>query len=71
MRKIEVSYLLNEEQEQRLKEITKRYESLNLRLTEEKMFEFIMLTGSDFDINNKLQFHECKLGIGNEIVTKG
>lgn len=70
MRKIEVSYLLNEEQEQRLKEITKKYESLNLRLTDEKMFEYIMLLGSDSAIQNRLHFHECKLGIGNDTTSK-
>ena len=67
MKKVEVSYLLTEEQEQRLKKITKGYESLNLCLTDEKMFEHIMLLGCDSDIQNRLHFHECKLGISNEV----
>ena len=67
MKKVEVSYLLTEEQEQRIKKITKGYESLNLRLTDEKVFEYIMLLGCDSDIQNRLHFHECKLGISNEV----
>lgn len=66
MSKIQVAYLLSEMQEQRLKEIAKEYEKLNLKLTEKKMFEYIMLIGCDSDIDNRLHFHECKLGITNE-----
>ena len=63
MREITVNYLLLDEDEERLKRITEEYKKQGLNLSEDKMFEGIMCCGSQYDIDNKLKFHEWKLGL--------
>lgn len=63
MREISVKFLLTDEQERRLKDITEGYKKLGCHLSEEKIFEMLMCTGCRYDIDNKLKFHECKLGL--------
>lgn len=63
LREITVSFLLTDEQEQRLREITEAYKKLGHDLTEEKVFQMMMSGGCKYDIDNKLKFHECKLGL--------
>ena len=62
MREVIVSYLLMDEDEQRLKRITEEYKKQGLNLSEDKMFEGIMCYGSKYDVDSKFKFHECKLG---------
>ena len=63
MREIAVKFSLTEEQESRLKAIMEGYKKLGYDLPEEKIFEMLMCTGCTYDIDNKLKFHECKLGM--------
>ena len=64
MREITVKYTLKNEDEERLNKIVEEYKKQhNFEQTEDKMFESIMLIGSKHDIDAKLKFHECKLGI--------
>ena len=63
MRDIIVKYTLKDEHEERLKRITEEYKKQGLNLSEDKMFESIMLIGSKHDIDAKLKFHEWKLGL--------
>lgn len=58
-----VEFILSDEDEQRLRKITELYRQQGLDLSEDKMFESIMFTGSKYDINKKFQFHEWKLGL--------
>lgn len=63
MRDITVKFMLSDENEQRLQKITELYKQQGLDLSEDKMFESIMLTGSKYDVDKKFQFHEWKLGL--------
>ena len=63
MRDIMVKYMLSDEDEQRLQKITELYNQQGLDLSEDKMFEAIMFTGSKYDVDKKLRFHEWKLGL--------
>ena len=64
MREVTITFTLYDEDEERLKKITEEYKRQhNFEQTEDKMFEFIMLTGSKHDIDVKLKFHEWKLGL--------
>lgn len=64
MRNITVKFTIYDEDEERLKKIVEEYKRQhNFEQTEDKMFEMIMLTGSKHDIDAKLKFHECKLGL--------
>ncbi len=63
MRKISVTYMLLDEDEERLRKITEKYKEEGLDITEDKMFESIMFTGSKYDIDSKFKFHEWKLGL--------
>ena len=63
MREIIVNYLILDEDEERLKRITEEYKKQGLNLSEDKMFENIMCCGSKYDVDNKLKFHEWKLGL--------
>ena len=63
MRDVIVSYLLMDEDEQRLKRITEEYKKRGLNLSEDKQFESIMCCGCKYDIDNKFKFHERRLGL--------
>ncbi len=63
MREISVNYMLSEEYEERLQKITEEYKKKGLNLSENKMFDTIMFTGSKYDIDSKFKFHEWKLGL--------
>lgn len=63
MRDIIVKFMLSDEDEQRLRKITELYRQQGLNLSEDKMFESIMFTGSKYDIDKKFQLHEWKLGL--------
>ena len=63
MREIIVSYLLMDEDEERLKKITEEYKKQGLNLSEDEMFKGIMFCGSKYDVDSKLKFHEWKLGL--------
>jgi len=67
MREIVVKFTLTEEQEKRLQAITEGYKKLGYDFTEEKIFEMLMCTGCRYDIDNKLKFHECKLGLEEKV----
>lgn len=68
MREINVKYMLSDEDEQRLQKITELYKQKGLDLSEDKMFESIMFMGSKYDVNEKLRFHEWKLGLKENFV---
>lgn len=63
MHDVIVKYLLQDEDEERLRKITELYKSQGLELSEDKMFEGIMCMGSKYDIDKKFRFHEWKLGL--------
>ena len=63
MREVTVKFTIYDEDEERLQKITEGYKKLGWDTTEDKMFEAIMLTGSKYDIDAKLKFHEWKLGL--------
>ena len=66
MKEICVTYLLSDEEEQRLKRITEEYKEQDLLLSADKIFQNIMLIGSKYDIDNKLKFDECLLGLRDD-----
>ena len=66
MREITVKYLILDEYEERLKRITEEYKKKGLNLSEDKMFENIMLIGSKYDIDAKLKFHEWRLRLNED-----
>ena len=70
MREITVKYLILDEDEERLKKITEEYKKQGLNLAEDKMFEGIMCCGSKYDVDNKLKFHEWKLGLREDYKQK-
>lgn len=63
MRDIMVKYTLNDDEEQRLKRITEEYNKQGLGLSLDKLFEGIMVSGSNYDINTKFRHHERELGL--------
>lgn len=63
MRDVTVKYLLQDEEEERLRKITELYKAQGLDLSEDKMFEAIMCMGAKYDIDGKLKFHEWKHGL--------
>lgn len=63
MRDITVTYNLTDEHEERLKAIQEEYKKNNIEMSEDKIFESIMLIGSWNDIDEKFKFHEWKLGL--------
>lgn len=64
MRDVTITFTLYDEHEERLKKIVEEYKKQhNFELTEDKMFEIIMLLGSTNDIDAKFKFHEWKLGL--------
>lgn len=64
LRNITVNYSLDQEEYERLEKITELYNlELENKLTPEKMFDFIMNTGSKHDIDKKLKFHEWKFDL--------
>ncbi|GEM_PF-5793341 len=66
MKEITVKYLISDEQEQRLLKITEEYNKQGVDNDINEQFEFIMTLGSKFNIDEKLKFHEYKLGLKNE-----
>jgi len=61
---VSVEYLIEDNEYERLKRITDGYAKLGLEgFTPEKMFQSIMTTGSKYDKDDKLKFHEWKLGL--------
>ena len=61
---ISVEYLIEDEEYERLKQITNGYKKQGLEgFTPERMFESIMITGSKYDKDDKFKFHEWKLGL--------
>lgn len=67
MREITVTYLLMDEDIKRLEKITEEYKKKGLDFTPDKMFESIMFTGAKYDIDRKFKFHECALGLRENI----
>ena len=63
MREITVKFTIYDEDEKRLRKIAEGYREQGLDFTEDKMCEAIMFTGSTYDIDEKLKFHEWKLGL--------
>ena len=63
MREVSVTYLLSDEQEQRLRRITEEYKKQGLDLSPDQQFNGIMAYGSDNDINRRFAIHEQQLGI--------
>ena len=63
MREITVTYLLMNEDEKRLENITEEYKKRGLNLSEDKQFEAIMRCWSKYDVDSKFKFHEWKLGL--------
>ena len=63
MREISVTYLLSDEDEERLKKITEEYKKQGLDMTEDKIFEGIMFCGAMYDIDKKFTLHESSLGL--------
>ena len=63
MRDITVKFMLSDEDEQRLHKITELYNQQGLILSEDRMFESIMFTGSKYDVDKKFRFNEWKLGL--------
>lgn len=58
MKKIAVTYDLNDDQYARLKKITEAFNAKGFDLTPEEEFEGIMRMCSSHDIDEKLQFFE-------------
>ena len=67
MREISVTYLLLDEDEQRLEKLTEEYKKKGLDSTSEKLFGTIMRMGAGADIEQRLKFHEWKLGLRESI----
>jgi hypothetical protein len=62
---INVEYLIEDNEYDRLQLITEEYkkQGLDADFTPEKMFCSIMRTGSKYDKDEKFKFHEWKLGL--------
>ena len=67
MREFTVRYLISDEMIQRLENITDMYRKSGFDLTEESVFEMIMTSGSQYDIDEKFRFHERKSGLQDEV----
>lgn len=65
-RSIEVSYMIEDEEYTRLMVISEEYKKQGLDMTPEKMFESIMLLGAKYNKDDKLKFHEWKLGLRDD-----
>lgn len=63
MKEFIVRYCLEEDELERLKQITERYKEIGLDLPIEKQFEGIMQAGSRYDIDRKFKDHERVLGL--------
>lgn len=63
MREIMITYQLSEENEKRLQTIIGKYKEQGINMTINEAFEFIMITGSVHEIDNKFRFHERMLGL--------
>lgn len=67
MKEIMVTYLLENEELNRLETITeeynKRINKRGMKLSPEEQFEMIICCGSKYDIDNKFKFYEEMLGI--------
>ena len=61
MREITIVYQLSEENEKRLQRLQNLYRQPGVHFTEDQLFEFIMLTGSAYDIDSKFKVHEGML----------
>lgn len=68
MRDVTVKYLLQDEEEERLRKITELYKKQGFDLPEDKMFEGIMCMGAKYDIDKKFKFHEWKLGLREDFM---
>lgn len=60
---INVEYMIEDDEYERIVAITDEYRKKGLDMTPEKMFESIMCTGSKYDKDDKLKFHEWTLGL--------
>lgn len=69
MKEIQVTYLLDEEQEARLKKITEACQKRTIKNTEEQQFEVIMTLGCKWDIDDKLSFYEFQLGLRENFIS--
>ena len=67
MREFTVRYLITDEMVQRLEKITDMYRKSGFDLTAENVFEMIMTSGGQYDIDEKFRFHERKSGLQDEI----
>ena len=68
MKEITVTYLLLDEELERLKRITEAYKKQQgLDTTPCRLFESIMLCGSKYDIDKKFSTHEEILRLQNEL----
>ena len=65
MRYIKVQYLVEDDEYDRLVNITNEYkkQGLDSDFTPEKLFDSIMCLGAKDDKDRKLKFHEWKCGI--------
>ena len=61
-KEITVSYNLNDSQQERLRELTERYNALmQSNATEEEMFSYVMRTGSLFTIEKAMDQYDKSL----------
>ena len=63
MKDFTVTYSLEEDDLERLIQITESYRKRGYGLPIEKMFEIIMQAGSRYDIDGKFKYHERCLGL--------
>lgn len=63
LRYINVSYMVDEDVYQRIAAITEVYKKQGIDLSPERMFSHIMILGSKYNMDDKLKFHEWKLGL--------
>lgn len=58
MKEMKVSYLITDDQYERLEAITEAYKIKGLNTTPERMFEGVMLMGCERSIDDRLKYHE-------------
>lgn len=63
MREITVKYELSDEEERRLERLAEEYRKQGLNKTADRIFQFIMATGSEADISRKFKARELQLNI--------
>lgn len=63
VRYINVSYMIEDDEYERIVAISDGYKKQGLVMAPEKMFETMMRTGSKYDKDDKLKLHEWKLGL--------